>query len=252
MKKLVVLVAGLFLFGTAIAAEAGNPGRPDGQKPNREAAKEKREAANEKREDAKEAREAKREEAKEKREEATKDNREAKKEEAKEKASDARENRVDKRQDNQEKRINHGINKGYLTPEETAKLNDQQKRIADMEAAFKADGKINGKEFKQLREELNTASRCIFGEKHDAEGKTMPVYRMGKNVFLRDQWAQILQNENLDGKDAKQFAKEFHRMLELKRALANDDIPEARRAKLQQEFNELVNKYFELRNGENK
>jgi hypothetical protein len=251
MKKLVVLVAGLFLLGAVAVAEEGKPNR-EAAKEKREAAKEKREDAKEKREEAKEDREAKREEAKDKKEEATKENCEGKKEESKEKASDARENRVDKRQENQEKRIEHGINKGYLTPDEITKLSDQQKRIADMESSFKADGKLDGKEFKQLREELNAASRCIFAEKHDAEGKAMPVYRMGKNVFLRDQWAQMLQNENLSGKEAKEFAKEFHRMLELKRILASEDLPPARRAKLQQEFNELVNKYFELREGEKK
>ena len=45
-------------------------------------------------------------------------------------AKDKRGDVVDKRQDNQAKRIQHGIDKGYLTPEETKSLQDQQQKIA--------------------------------------------------------------------------------------------------------------------------
>jgi len=88
---------------------------------------------------------------------------------AKDNAEKNRENNVDKRQANQEKRIQQGIDKGYLTPEETKSLQDQQNKIAAMESSYKADGKLTKDEMSSLRDSLNVASANIWAEKHNAE-----------------------------------------------------------------------------------
>jgi hypothetical protein len=183
--------------------------------------------------------------AKEAREES-KEARESKREELQNKAQDARENRVDKRQDNQEKRIQHGINKGYLTDEEVKKLNAQQESIATLENSFTSDGKITGNEFKQLQQELNAASQCIWAEKHDTDGKQMAAYRFGKNVFAKDSLTAKLSDENLSKEEAKSIMKDFRAMMDLKKSLSGD-LSDAQRAKLQAEYDEMLNKYFEVR-----
>jgi hypothetical protein len=155
--------------------------------------------------------------------------------------------RVDQRQDNQARRIEHGIEKGSLTPDEVAKLQAQQKAIADLEAGFKSDGKLTGDEFQTLRQQLNTASRCIWAEKHDTEGNQMPAYRFGQNVFARAEVTDKLSNPNLSQAEAKAITQDFHQMMELKRRLATQDLPPALRAQLQAEYNNLLNKYFETR-----
>jgi hypothetical protein len=157
------------------------------------------------------------------------------------------EQRVDKRQDNQARRIQHGIKKGYLTPDEISKLEKQQKAIADMEASFKSDGKLTKDEAKSLRNALNEASRCIWAEKHDTEGGQMPTYRLGKNVFAKDELTAKMADENLSAAEAKALAKEFHHILALKKRLAKEDLTDEERAKLQAEYDELLNKYFEVR-----
>ena len=175
--------------------------------------------------------------------------------EAREKATAARGNAAENRQKNvdarearQAKRIEHGIAKGYLTPDEIAKLDAQQKEIAALEASFGADGKLTRDEFKGLTEKLNVASHCIWAEKHDSDGAQIPTFRLGRNIFAKSELTTALANENLPREQAKALLKEFHRLVELKRKLGTDgDLSADQRAKLQAEFNDLLNKYFEVR-----
>ncbi len=160
--------------------------------------------------------------------------------------SKAREKEVDARQANQARRIEHGIKNGSLTPDEVSKLEAQQKSIADMEAKFEGDGKLSRSECKQLNQELNTASRCIFAEKHDTEGNQMSVYRLGKNVKLNSDVAQKLEDPNLSKADARAFTHDFHHLMELKHALGTKELSDARRAEMQKQYNDLLNKYFTL------
>lgn len=153
----------------------------------------------------------------------------------------------DKRQERQAKRIEHGIKKGYLTADEIAKLESQQKAIAEMEANFKSDAKLTKDERKKLQDALNEASRCIWAEKHDTDGKQMPTYRLGKNIFARDELTSALANENLAGDQAKKYAADFKRIMNLKHSLSAKDLTAEERTKLQNEYNELLNKYFEVR-----
>ena len=230
MKGRSFAVAGLvtaFVAGSVLTEPCG---ARDGQGA-ATAAKERIEAAKAKREEARE----KREEAKAKREEVRKDLEEKGKE------------RIDKRQDNQSKRIEHGTKKGYLTQDEVSKLQAQQTAIANLEASALTDGKLTRDEFKSIRTELNEASRCIWAEKHDTDGKQMPTYRLGKNVFAKAELTGKLADENLKPEEARALLKDFHRTVELKRKLSTDDLSDAERAALQAEYNDLLNKYFEVR-----
>jgi hypothetical protein len=224
-------------FGLALsAAFAKAEGDKATGKADREAARKARLAE---RETEKEARQTEREKAKE--------SIEAKKKDIQENRTENREKVVDNRQANQEKRIQHGIKKGYLTADEIKKLEAQQASIATLETSLKADGKITRNEFKQLQTELNEASRCIWAEKHDTDGNQMPTYRLGKNIFARNDLTSKLADENLSAADAKALLKDFHRTVELKRKLSTDNLSADERAKLQAEYDALLNKYFEVR-----
>lgn len=234
MKSVIVsgsVVAGCMIVAASVAgqedASTGRASRSGERAARREAGREKAEerlqAAKERRETAKEKIRA-----------------------SKEDLSDAVSARVDKRQDNQSKRIQHGIKKGYLTATEVAKLNSQQQSIAALEASFKSDGRLSASEFKQLRGELNEASRCIWAEKHDTDGNQMPVYRLDRNVFAKNDLTAKLADESLTKEQARALLKDFRRTVELKRLLSGD-LSEADRARMQAEYDELLNRYFEVR-----
>jgi len=175
---------------------------------------------------------------------AAKEARESQRDERQAAAESRREKKVDERQDRQAKRIENGVKNGSLTPEELKTLENQQQSIASMETSLKGDGKLSRLEFKQLREQLDVASRCIFAEKHDGEGNTMPVYRLGKNVKLNPDVAQKLEDPNLSKTEARAFAHDFREMLRLKHELAAGKLTDAQRAKAQSQYNDLLNKYF--------
>jgi len=205
-----------------------------------EGKKEERKAAVEaKKEERKAAAEEKKTEAEGKKADAEK-NSEAKKAELTEKANAT----TEKRQDNQDKRIQHGINKGYLTSDEISKLDSQQKAIEDMQQQFSGDGKINRNEAKQLRDALNDASKDIWLEKHDTDGKQMPVYRLGKDVRLNGAFATKLESGDLSKGEANKFLNDFHKAIEIKKKL-NGDLSEKERAELEKKYDDLLNNYFE-------
>lgn len=218
----------------------------------REAAQEKRKAAKAKlKEDTarKEELAKKQEELKAKQEAAKQKATEAKAkaEEVKAAAAAKGQAAVDQRQEWQTKRIEHGIQKGFLTADEVSKLQAQQQEIATLESSLTSDGKLNRGEFQQLRDELNTASCCIWGEKHDTDGNQMAAYALGKNVFAKDALTQKMADENLSKAEAKALLGDFRRTVELKRVLATKDLSDEERAQLQAEYNTLLNKYFETR-----
>jgi len=167
-------------------------------------------------------------------------------EEKKEKAEECAKQRVDKRQSNQEKRIAHGIKKGYLTQAEVSKLQAEQKAIADLESSSLSDGKLTRDEFKSIRTELNKASADIWAEKHDTEGNQMAAYRFGKNVFAKDSLTSGIETGSMTPDETKTVMKEFRRMSSLKCKLSGEDLSDADRTALQSEYDDLLNKYFEV------
>lgn len=244
----VAVIAGQVMAdGNAVAEHARKtPADRDKVKAEREAKKAERETRKAALEQKKEEHKDKVDEAKaahEEKKEELKTKVEEKKTELSEKASD----RVDQRQENQEKRIQHGISKGYLTADEVTKLQGQQQEIANLETTALADGKLSKDEFKSIRDELNEASACIWGEKHDTDGNQMAAYRLGKNVFAKAELTSMLADETMSPDQAKALMKDFRSLTEMKSKLSTDDLSDADRAALQAQYDELLNKYFEVR-----
>lgn len=152
--------------------------------------------------------------------------------------------RVDRREARQEQRIEQGVQKGSLTADEAAKLEAQQKSIADMETRFQGDGKLSADEVRQLKTQLDTASTNIWADKRNVDGVQQPVSRLGKDVTLNPDVAAKLGDPNLSRADAKAFTHDLGRTVQLKRILATEDLTPERRTQLQGEYNDLLSKYF--------
>jgi hypothetical protein len=78
---------------------------------------------------------------------------------------------VNQRQHHQQHRIQQGVQSGELTRGETRRLQAEQRGIRQEERTYKADGVLTRDERKDLHQDLNTASRNIYIEKHDAEAR---------------------------------------------------------------------------------
>jgi hypothetical protein len=84
-------------------------------------------------------------------------------------AAGTRDPGVNQRQHNQQDRIAQGVRSGSLTKDEAKGLRGEQRTIRQEERQYKSDGALTRDERKDLQQDLNTASRNIYGEKHDAE-----------------------------------------------------------------------------------
>lgn len=80
-------------------------------------------------------------------------------------------NEVNDRQDKQLDRILNGFYERRITPQEFRKLMDEQRDIRRMERAFLSDGVLTRFEYRRLDVALDTASRGIFKEAHDGQGR---------------------------------------------------------------------------------
>jgi septal ring factor EnvC (AmiA/AmiB activator) len=78
---------------------------------------------------------------------------------------------IDKRQAMQQKRIDEGVKSGALTGKEAAHLQQREAKIEADKQAAKADGKVTPRERKKLNRELDSSSRAIHHQKHDAQAK---------------------------------------------------------------------------------
>lgn len=76
---------------------------------------------------------------------------------------------VNARQFNQHERIEQGVRSGALTKDEAKGLASEQRSIRQEERQYKSDGVLTKDERKDLQQDLNTASKDIYTEKHDAE-----------------------------------------------------------------------------------
>jgi uncharacterized membrane protein YebE (DUF533 family) len=83
--------------------------------------------------------------------------------------------RIDKRQVKQQQRIDQGVQSGQLTPTEQQHLENREARIAQNEAAAKADGRVTKKERARLTREENRTSHAIYYQKHDRQRVTTPA-----------------------------------------------------------------------------
>lgn len=78
---------------------------------------------------------------------------------------------VNARQDRQVQRIRAGKRAGQLSRFEFRELMQQQRNIRAMEQHFRADGRIDAREFKRLDRALDVADRRIRTEKHDRQAR---------------------------------------------------------------------------------
>ena len=76
---------------------------------------------------------------------------------------------IDAAQASEAARIRAGVRDGSLTRREAAGLQNEQRRIEQMESRAKADGHISRAEHDQIRRAQESASRHIYQERHDAE-----------------------------------------------------------------------------------
>lgn len=78
---------------------------------------------------------------------------------------------VDARQTRQIERIRHGMQTGQLTRREFHELMQDQDRIRAMERHFRADGRLDAREFERLDRALELASRQIRVQMHDRQAR---------------------------------------------------------------------------------
>jgi ribosomal protein L19E len=78
---------------------------------------------------------------------------------------------IDTRQDRQMERIEAGMRQGQLTRAEYRRLMQEQRDIRAMERDFRADGVIDGREYRRLDDALAVANGNIRDEKHDRQAR---------------------------------------------------------------------------------
>jgi hypothetical protein len=214
------------------------------KKEGKEDEKEAKAAAKEKKKDAIEE---KKEAYLDKKKDSKKETMEAKKE-TKDDRLEARDKRVDtrahEREANQNRRIEYGIAHGNLTPNEVSNLRARQSSVEQLRKTVTADGKMTTEEARNLRIQLNACSTDIFAEKHDTKGKAKRIGGFGNSIALSKEVADRLIGEEINRKDARAFLDDFHKMLTAKRRLSEETMSPEMRAKLQDEYNQLLNKYF--------
>jgi len=76
---------------------------------------------------------------------------------------------IDARQDRQAARIQDAMRAGYLTRFEFRTLMDEQHQIRAMARHFRADGRIDSREFQRIDRALDSASRNIRMESNDRQ-----------------------------------------------------------------------------------
>lgn len=78
---------------------------------------------------------------------------------------------IDQRQANQQARIDQGKATGSLSTTEATRMQAGQSKVAGMEAAAKADGKVTRGERTAIKKAQNKQSRRIYRQKHDGNAK---------------------------------------------------------------------------------
>jgi len=79
--------------------------------------------------------------------------------------------KIDQREANQQTRIQNGVAAGSLSNREAARMEAGQTKVAGMENAAKADGKVTRAERKAIKRQQNKQSRRIYRQKHDHNSK---------------------------------------------------------------------------------
>lgn len=83
-------------------------------------------------------------------------------------------NTLDQRQARQQQHINQGTASGQLTAKEASRLQQREAKLANDEAAAKADGVVTRAERRKLHREANHNSHAIRRQKHDRQTSGTP------------------------------------------------------------------------------
>jgi hypothetical protein len=165
-------------------------------------------------------------------------------EQRQQKREEARREHEEKREARQQHRIEQGVKHGELTKDEIGKLQKQEDGIKSLRKQFESDGKLSKDEGKKLNQALDDASAQIWAQRHDTEGNQKNVVRLGKDVFAKDEITRRIESGEMSHAEARAFLDDFHHMVNLKRRLATDDLSDQQRGDLQGQYNDLLNKYF--------
>ena len=153
-----------------------------------------------------------------------------------------------KRKKIQRGRIKAGVKDGSLTKREAGRLIRQQRRIGVARTRMASDGKLTPKERARLQLRQNRASRSIFKERHDAEGKMGPLpdpkkRDPGVNARQRKQRRRIAQgirSGSLTKEEAKTLIAKERELGKLERELKSDGVLTAEeRKQLHTQLNDL-------------
>ena len=78
---------------------------------------------------------------------------------------------IEQREGNQEHRIEQGVKKGKLTPQEQERLKNQQEEIEKERQDAMEDGKMTKKEKKQIHHDQNQLGKDIHHKKHNKKNE---------------------------------------------------------------------------------
>ncbi|MGD9671215.1 MAG: hypothetical protein AB7U75_19570 [Hyphomicrobiaceae bacterium] len=87
---------------------------------------------------------------------------------------------IDHESHSQSHRIEKGRQTGQITWREGLKLRAEQREISRLRAQYLADGKLTGREYRDLRSRQKSASWHIVNEKHDGWRRPRFLPRVGR------------------------------------------------------------------------
>ncbi|WP_164020728.1 hypothetical protein [Pyxidicoccus trucidator] len=160
------------------------------------------------------------------------------------------------RQDNQNNRIQKGISDGTLTSEEASGLMAKQAQIAEAKGKAMADGKIDGKERKELRQLQRGASRDIFEQRHNTSERPVAPEQRGSNIDghqtgQRNRIQKGLGDGSLSAGEAGPLLEQQTKLAEAKgKAMADGTIDEAEYSQLRQLQREASISIFNARHND--
>lgn len=147
---------------------------------------------------------------------------------------------INARQDEQGERIQQGVHNGTLTKREARHLQQREAKIRRIEARDRRSGhQLTEAERRNLQTRLNRTSRAIYGQNHDAQGRT-PRDINARQDEQRQRIQQGVRSGELTKREAQQLRE---REANLRRVEARDrrsghQLNEAERRQLQAQLNQ--------------
>lgn len=134
---------------------------------------------------------------------------------------------------------------GLLMTSDVEQICSMHSDIARLEYLLEAPGLVTKDNAGELHALINGTAYLLFVRGRDANGDPVSVYRLGRDVVLKNEFASTLQSRTMSRKDAAAIAGDLALMLTLKAHLSSVDLNPPERTKAQAQYNTLLNKYFE-------